>query len=242
MGKIYEMKLNPSPFERIANGSKTFEYRLYDEKRSKLVPGDMIIFSRTDQPDEKLIVSVIEIYKERSFSALRTLLCNKGYIDYNDLDPTAMQEYYSMEQQMEHGVVGIHIRLIAGDATVKEEKSDYEKEYDERSYVVVSDYIVEYIMKHRIREDQRVCGFASARWNDGIGRKIRGMYTKTVLDDMAYLIRYKRGEINEEELKLHISPHGRIRKKDVEMLLEDACNFHYNLPGIHSKSYKGFLD
>lgn len=242
MGKIYEMKLNPSPFERMANGSKTFEYRLCDEKRSKLVSGDMIIFSRTDQPDEKLIVSVIDIYRERSFTALRTLLCNKGYIDYNDLNPTAMQEYYSLDQQMEHGVVGIRIHLIAGDEPIKKLKSDYEKEYDECSYVVVSDYIVEYIFNHRIREDQRVCGFASTRWNDTVGKKIRGMFTEPVLDGMAYLIRYKRGEISEEGLKLHISPHGRIRKKDVETLLEDACNFHYDLPGILSKSYKGFLD
>ena len=29
---IHEMKLNESPFERIKNGTKTIEFRLYDEK------------------------------------------------------------------------------------------------------------------------------------------------------------------------------------------------------------------
>ena len=33
---IHEMKLNESPFERIKNGTKTIEFRLYDEKRRKV--------------------------------------------------------------------------------------------------------------------------------------------------------------------------------------------------------------
>ena len=33
---IHKMKLQESPFERIKNGTKTVEFRLYDEKRSKI--------------------------------------------------------------------------------------------------------------------------------------------------------------------------------------------------------------
>lgn len=32
---IHKMKLNENPFERIKNGTKTVEFRLYDEKDSK---------------------------------------------------------------------------------------------------------------------------------------------------------------------------------------------------------------
>lgn len=32
---IHKMKLNESPFERIKNGTKTVEIRLYDEKDNK---------------------------------------------------------------------------------------------------------------------------------------------------------------------------------------------------------------
>ena len=32
---IHKMKLNESPFERIKNGTKTIEFRLYDDKRKK---------------------------------------------------------------------------------------------------------------------------------------------------------------------------------------------------------------
>ena len=33
---LHKMKLNESPFERIKNGTKTIEFRLYDEKRQKI--------------------------------------------------------------------------------------------------------------------------------------------------------------------------------------------------------------
>ena len=39
---IHKMKLNESPFERIKNGTKTIEFRLYDDKRKKVKIGDEI--------------------------------------------------------------------------------------------------------------------------------------------------------------------------------------------------------
>ena len=39
---LYKMKLNKSPFERIKNGTKTIEFRLYDEKRKQIKVGDKI--------------------------------------------------------------------------------------------------------------------------------------------------------------------------------------------------------
>ena len=33
---LHKMKLNESPFERIKEGTKTIEFRLYDEKRRKI--------------------------------------------------------------------------------------------------------------------------------------------------------------------------------------------------------------
>jgi len=42
---LHQMKLQPSPFEKIKNGSKTIEVRLNDEKRQLLKVGDEIQFS-----------------------------------------------------------------------------------------------------------------------------------------------------------------------------------------------------
>ena len=43
---VHQIKLNESLFERIKNGTKTIEFRLYDEKRRKIKLGDKIEFSK----------------------------------------------------------------------------------------------------------------------------------------------------------------------------------------------------
>lgn len=53
--------MNDSPFERIKNGTKTIEFRLYDEKRKQIKVGDKIEFSKPPDLQEKLIVDVLII-------------------------------------------------------------------------------------------------------------------------------------------------------------------------------------
>ena len=67
---LYKMKLNESPFERIKNGTKTIEFRLYDEKRQQVKIGDKIEFSKLPDLQEKLIVDVIDLYREDTFENL----------------------------------------------------------------------------------------------------------------------------------------------------------------------------
>ena len=64
------MKLQEDPFERIKNGTKTVEFRLYDEKRQTIQIGDEIEFSKLPELQEKLLVKVIDLYKEKSFEKL----------------------------------------------------------------------------------------------------------------------------------------------------------------------------
>ena len=67
---LHKMKLNESPFERIKNGTKTIEFRLYDEKRQQIKIGDQIEFSKLPDLQEKLLVDVIDLYKEDTFEYL----------------------------------------------------------------------------------------------------------------------------------------------------------------------------
>ena len=67
---LHKMKLNESPFERIKNGTKTIEFRLYDEKRQQVKIGDKIEFSKLPDLQEKLIVDVIDLYREDTFENL----------------------------------------------------------------------------------------------------------------------------------------------------------------------------
>lgn len=71
------MKLNESPFERIKNGTKTIEFRLYDEKRQQIKIGDQIEFLKLPDLQEKLLVDVIDLYKEDTFE----YLFRKVYLD-----------------------------------------------------------------------------------------------------------------------------------------------------------------
>ena len=64
---LHKMKLNESPFERIKNGSKTIEFRLYDEKRQKVKIGDKIEFSKLPDLQEKLLVDVTGLLKKIVF-------------------------------------------------------------------------------------------------------------------------------------------------------------------------------
>lgn len=104
---IHKMKLNESPFERIKNGTKTIEFRLYDEKRKKINMGDKIEFSKLPELKEKILVEVQDLYKEKTFEKL----FRKLYTDEEEIKrkTNAMYQYYSPEKEKEYGVVGIKI-------------------------------------------------------------------------------------------------------------------------------------
>ena len=109
---LHKMKLQEDPFERIKNGTKTLEFRLYDEKRRTIQIGDEIEFSKLPELQEKLLVKVIDLYKEESFEKL----FKKVFVgeDKEKIIEKAksMNRFYTPEQEKEYGVVGIKIEII----------------------------------------------------------------------------------------------------------------------------------
>lgn len=106
---LHKMKLKESPFERIKNGTKKIEFRLYDEKRQQIKIGDQIEFSKLPDLQEKLLVDVIELYKENTFEDL----FRKLYSDEEEIVRKAksMHEFYSIEKEQQYGVIGIGIKI-----------------------------------------------------------------------------------------------------------------------------------
>lgn len=106
---LHKMKLNESPFERIKNGTKTIEFRLYDEKRQQIKVGDKIEFSKLPDLQEKLLVEVIELYRGNTFENL----FKKLNIDEDEIKrkTKSMKQYYSHEKEKEYGVLGIKIKI-----------------------------------------------------------------------------------------------------------------------------------
>lgn len=108
---IHKMKLQESPFERIKNGTKTVEFRLYDEKRSKIKIGDQIEFSKLPDLQETILVDVLDLYREDTFENL----LKKLFTDEDEIKKKtkSMYQYYSPDEEKQYGVVGIKISLIS---------------------------------------------------------------------------------------------------------------------------------
>lgn len=113
---IHYLNLHQRPYSMIANGMKTIELRLLDEKRKKIVVGDTLVFKNTKDPTATLSCIVKKLHIFANFEELyQSLPLDKcGYMP--DELPTAsakdMEIYYSTEKQKCYGVVGIEIALI----------------------------------------------------------------------------------------------------------------------------------
>ena len=113
---IYHMNLNPQPFSMIADGHKTIELRLLDEKRQKIAVGDTLIFTNTADPALQLRCAVKKLHRFANFAELYAALpldrC--GYLPHElaDARPEDMDLYYPPEKQRQYGVVGIEIQMI----------------------------------------------------------------------------------------------------------------------------------
>lgn len=112
----HEMSLRPGPFEMISQGHKTYELRLYDEKRKTIRPGDKIVFTNT-KTGERLKTRVIGLHRFDSFAQLYEHLPLErcGYKTEELAMATAadMLAYYPEEKQKMYGVLAIEIVVIS---------------------------------------------------------------------------------------------------------------------------------
>ena len=107
---IHKMKLNESPFDKIKNGTKTVEFRLYDDKRKQIKVGDKIEFSKLPDLQEKLTVEVLELYQDKTFENLFRQLYKEDEEEIKR-KTQSMYEIYSREKEKQYGVIGIRIKI-----------------------------------------------------------------------------------------------------------------------------------
>ncbi len=112
----HTLNLNPQPFAMMADGRKTIELRLYDEKRRKIRVGDTLVFVHAEDATKTLTAKVTALHRFSDFAALYAALpldkC--GYLpeEIAAAAPADMNVYYSAERQAQYGVVGIEIVLL----------------------------------------------------------------------------------------------------------------------------------
>lgn len=136
---LHKMKLNEDPFNRIKNGTKTIEFRLFDEKRQQIKIGDQIEFSKLPDLQEKLLVDVTELYKEDTFETL----FGKLYTDEEEIarKTNAMYEIYSPEKEHQYGVLGIGIKINVDNLKENLEKFNPYNEQEEVDKKIMLKYI-----------------------------------------------------------------------------------------------------
>ena len=112
----HNMKLNPDPFTAIETGKKNIELRLNDEKRQQINIGDTITFSNITAPEQKLFTKITALHYAPSFAELFTTipLSVCGFDGALSLEEAAnaMRQYYSEEEEMKYGALGIELVLI----------------------------------------------------------------------------------------------------------------------------------
>lgn len=110
---IHKMKLNPSEFQKIRNGQKTIEVRLFDKKRQEVRVDDKIIFSLLEDSEQKLETEVTELLKFKTFSDLFSSF-PKEQFGGNDTEELLnnIYKYYKHEDELKCGVLGIRVKLI----------------------------------------------------------------------------------------------------------------------------------
>ena len=107
------MRLSEEPFNKIANGEKVIETRLYDEKRQQIAIGDEIEFSENDRPKHNVRTHVKGLLRYASFKDL--------FADHNpalfggenrEFLLNEIKQFYSDEDEQRYGVVGIRIEIL----------------------------------------------------------------------------------------------------------------------------------
>ena len=112
---LHKMKLNESPFERIKNGTKTVEFRLYDEKRQQICIGDTIKFLNEAELTENFKVKIIGLLRYNSFEDMFkdfdiSVLADKSMTKEELMQ--VLEQFYTKEKQKQYGVLGIRIELL----------------------------------------------------------------------------------------------------------------------------------
>lgn len=116
------MNLELSAFLKIANGSKTIELRLNDEKRQKIKIGDRIEF-RCSELNSVIFAEVIKLHKfpnfEQLYKALPLEKCGYSKDNLKTARYTDMEKYYTKSQIQKYGALGIGLQKITAIMNVK---------------------------------------------------------------------------------------------------------------------------
>ena len=109
----HKMNLAAAPFAAIAEGKKTVEMRLYDERRVGIAVGDDIEFEN-NETNQIITCRVVNLTRYSDFFELYSHFDKtaRGYKEEEFANPEDMYQYYSPELIEKYGVLAIEIKLL----------------------------------------------------------------------------------------------------------------------------------
>ena len=120
---IHYMNLVPTAFVKIADGNKTIELRLNDEKRQRINVEDTVVF-RCSSTKDIITAQVSGLHKFSDFEELYKVLplekCGYTVAELNTTHYTDMEQYYTKEQIKKYGTLGIELCNVSSICDVKE--------------------------------------------------------------------------------------------------------------------------
>lgn len=120
---IHYMNLVPSAFKNIADGSKTIELRLNDEKRKRINVEDTVVFNCSSTKDI-ISAQVSGLHKFSDFKELYKVLplekCGYSKTELDSAHYTDMEQYYTEEQIKKYGALGMELCNVISICDIKE--------------------------------------------------------------------------------------------------------------------------
>ena len=114
----HTMHLNPNEFEKIKNGIKTREYRLYDKKRQQIKIGDKIEFIKLPNMNESILTTVEGLLIYKNWFSCYEDFFEKDLADYYENIEAAVKDTYKnwwpKEKEEKYGCLIIKIKKIDG--------------------------------------------------------------------------------------------------------------------------------
>lgn len=120
---IHYMNLVPTAFVKIADGNKTIELRLNDEKRKRINVEDTVVFDCSSTKDI-ITAQISGLHKFSNFKELYNALplekCGYTVAELDTAHYTDMEQYYTKEQIKKYGALGIELCNASSICDIKE--------------------------------------------------------------------------------------------------------------------------
>ncbi len=95
----------------IANGEKTVELRLNDEKRQKIKVGDSIIFINQADQSKTVAAVVAKLTYAATFNELLRIIPHHAAGADDQALLQALRHWYPESEEKKYGALGIHLSL-----------------------------------------------------------------------------------------------------------------------------------